>query len=276
MKKNLEQPLSPKNYVLIAVCGLLISIGCVAGYISFIDQLNKNNVAHQIFYLILILFGISTSAFIFGAMKSFASITGTRYNTKFNFTGPIVGILLTVVGGFYLPEKFNSELSLTVRTYNYKNEPLKDAIVKVYLDNMILNQPVNSDGQIIFFIPENKSDNLKVEVNANGYQPEFKTVNIKSSTTLDILLQKPKTFVISGKVTNADEAPVPNVEINIDNSDFYTKSATNGYFLLNFHDFNIGDEISIITSHPKYKDKIIPLKIEKIEQELNIVLSPIP
>jgi hypothetical protein len=275
MPKIIQQPLSSKTYLFITIIGLIVSIGSIVVYIASAEDLLKYNLENQIFYLILLLFGISISAFIFGAMNSYASLTGKRFNTNFNLAGPIVGIVLVVLGGFLLPSTVENEISLTVRLYNYNNNSLKIGNVKLYLKNEIKEQPIDQNGQVMFFIPKNKLGDIKLEVSSEGYKNEVRNFKIIETNTLDITMGTPEYFKIFGKVTTADEVPIPNVEINIDNTEYYTQTITDGSFSLRVKGINIGDEILIITSHQKYRDKTTHRIISGINEELNIVLSPV-
>ena len=276
MNQTIKQPLSAKSYLLITIFGLLLSICSLVVFIAYSDYLGELNLRNQIFYLILLLFGISVSAFIFGAMNSYASLTGKKYDTKFNLTGPIVGIVLTVAGGFYFPGTAESEIVLSVRLYDYNAVSLKTGEVKLYLGNDIQVKAPDKNGQALFFIPGNKTGKIKIEATSAGYKNESRELSVSKSTTVDISMGEPKYFKLFGKVKNADEYPIAKVEINIEDTGFYTQTATDGTFSLAFSNKNIGDEIAVITSHPKYKDKIIQVTITEINQELNIVLSPVP
>ncbi len=275
MNKPYKQPLTAKSYLLITIWGLIFSIIILVFYTIYVPYIKDNNIENQLFYIILILFGISISAFLFGAMNSYASLTGKKFGSTYNFTGPIVGIILTVIGGFYFPGKAEREINLVVRVFNYNSLPLQHGEVKLYLNNEIIKKNISSDGEAIFYVPKSKAGKLKIEVVSEGYNNDTRQIEVKKSMSLDIILNKPKDFRIYGHIKNADEFPINNVEINIDNTVYYTTSVTDGSYSLSFKSFSINDEIEIITSHPKYKDKRIHVKIEEINQKLDIILAPL-
>jgi hypothetical protein len=57
------------------------------------------------FLSVPVLFGMAASALIFGIMNSYAPLvlhSGKCYSYK--LTGPVVGVVLTVLGGFMIPK----------------------------------------------------------------------------------------------------------------------------------------------------------------------------
>ena len=94
---------SVSGYIVIASAGFLISIFLVYYYLQYSQGKVSDQVDQRIFYLILILFGISTTALVFGVMNSYAAIRGEKTGGKFILIASAVGVILIVFGGFYLP-----------------------------------------------------------------------------------------------------------------------------------------------------------------------------
>jgi len=106
------------------------TIGLIAGlFISWYLLTNPgllapNNAAAKAYYVLLLVLGLAVAAFLFGAMKSTARLTGTQFGAAYEFGGPAAISILVVIGGFYLtrpPEDFG----LTIRLH--AGDPITDA-----------------------------------------------------------------------------------------------------------------------------------------------------
>ena len=86
----------------------------------------------RVFYLVLGLFGMAASALIFGIMNSYATLKGIQANVTYKFTVPVVGVILTVLGGFLIP-KGSSNQFLTVRVVNQDKKPVTRGQVTLQL-----------------------------------------------------------------------------------------------------------------------------------------------
>ncbi|MEQ8339293.1 MAG: hypothetical protein RIA62_18170 [Cyclobacteriaceae bacterium] len=107
MNSPIRQPLKAKTYLIVTLIGLIIAIGSTVMYVLYINS-SEQQLSDRIFYLLLILFGLSVGAFLFGAMNSYATLQGQSHGYTTNLAGPVVAIVLTVAGGFYLPKDGNS------------------------------------------------------------------------------------------------------------------------------------------------------------------------
>jgi hypothetical protein len=95
----IKQPLNPGTYLAITFISLAISIGLGALFILFIPQLIATGITQKAFFIILIPLGFSVSAFLFGAMKSYATYKQKEVNSVLELGGPIVGFLITILLG---------------------------------------------------------------------------------------------------------------------------------------------------------------------------------
>jgi hypothetical protein len=53
--------------------------------------------------ILLVVVALSAAAFLFGAMRSFATFSGTYLRNILDFGGPVTLFILVLVLGFYLP-----------------------------------------------------------------------------------------------------------------------------------------------------------------------------
>jgi hypothetical protein len=210
-------------------------------------------------------------------MSSYAVIKGERFDTKFKIAGPAVGVMLTVIGGFYLPHGAD-EQNVTIRLFDHKKNPLTQGDVKIYLNDYIRNQSIDKMGQALFAgIPSGiLSKKIIIEVSSPGYTTrQFDTV-LNRSGAMELTMPLTTVVFISGAVRTASEMPIRDVEINVDGTKYFTHSITDGTYSLRLDEYTLGDEITITTSHPDYEDKTMSLKIEGPEiKKVNFFLQPV-
>jgi len=265
------------GYGIIATIGFILSLLLVYYYLHYIQGKFSDEVGQRIFYLILILFGISASALVFGVMNTYAVLTGTKQNLQLKMAGPGVGVILVVLGGLYLPPK-SAEKNVIIRVFDWKKNPVIQGNVKIYLNEYIRTQSIDNLGQALFTgLPSDMANNkMKIEVSSPGYATKtFDTLLINSST-LELTLPLTTVVFISGKVKTAAEMPISGVEINVDGTRYYAISVTDGTYNLRLEEYTLGDQITLTTSHKNFEDKTIPVTINSpdIKNE-DIFLNPI-
>ena len=158
------KPSSARGYIIIAIVGFIVSLFTIYYYLNFIQGKVADQVDQRVFYLILILFGIAASAVVFGIMNSYATLKGEKFSTRFRLAGPVVGVVLTVFGGFYLPQ-YPGEKIITIRVFDKKKNPVTQGDVKIYLPNYIRTQSIDKMGQALFTgIPDNGTSEAKLKL----------------------------------------------------------------------------------------------------------------
>ena len=265
------------GYSVIAGIGFFVSFLLVYYYLQYIQGKVTDVVDQRIFYLILILFGISTSALVFGVMNTYAVLTGKQQNISLKMTGPGVGVILVVLGGLYLPHH-SSVSNVTIRIFDWKNNPITQGDVKIYLKEYIRSQSVDNVGQALFTgIPADIVKNrMKIEVSSPGYATKYFDTLLVSSKPLELILPLTTVVFISGRVKTAAEVPIKGVEINVDGTRYYTKSITDGSYKLRLEEYTLGDEISLTTSHKDFEDKTVSVRINSPDiQNQDIFLNPV-
>lgn len=266
------------TYIAIAVAGFVVTLLSVYYYLRHIQGQVSSQVDQRIFYLILIVFGIAVSAVVFGFMQSYATLTGEKFNTRYKLTGPIVGVVLTVVGGFYLPKNEAAEKIVTIRVFDRNAQPVKDGDVKIYLQEYIRTQSIDNMGQAQFSgVPQSSLKNkIRVEVSSPGYIAQVFDTVLNKAAVLELTMPLQAVVIISGQVKRANETPIANVEINVEGTRYVAYSTTNGHYRLRLEEYTLGDEILLTTSHPDFEDKTRLLKIGAPElKEIDFVLQPV-
>ena len=265
------------RYTIVAVIGFIVSLLLVYYYLQFIQGKVSDAVDQRMFYLILVLFGISASALVFGVINTYAVIKGKKQNLQLKMAGPGVGVLLIVLGGLYLPAR-SAEKTVTIRLFDRKKNPVTDGDVKIYLKEYIRSQSVDKMGQALFTgIPEEAANSkMKIEVSCPGYVTKVFDTLLTGSKPLELTLPLTTVVTISGRIKTAAEVPISGVEIDADGTRYYAVSVTDGSYKLRLEEYTLGDEITLTTSHKDFEDKTIPLRINSPEiKNLDIFLNPI-
>jgi len=265
------------TYIIISAIGFLLSVFCVYYYIHFIQGNVSEEVSQEVFYLILILFGISASAMIFGVMNSVGVLKGERSGTKYYLTGPAVGVVLVVLGGFYLPRSTVKRI-LSVRVMNERHFPVTSGKVTIFLSQYTREQVIDNNGLAVFsdINVDDLTGKIKFDITSEGYSRMVFDTLLRNPAPIQIILSERKVIHISGKVTDANEMPISDVVIMVDGTQFFAKTITNGSYSFNITNYSIGDAIDLVSSNKGYKDKTRNLKIERQDMEnIDFVLQPL-
>lgn len=265
------------GYSILAGIGFVISFLLVYYYLQAIQGKVSDEVDQRIFYLILICFGISVSALVFGVMNTYAVLTGKQQNMSLKMTGPGVGVILVVLGGLYLPQK-SPEKNVTIRVFDWKNNPVTDGDVKIYLKEYIRSQSVDKMGQALFAgIPSDLIKNkMKIEVSSPGYATKYFDTLVVDSKPLELMLPLTTVVYISGRIKTAAEVPIKGVEISVDGTRYFAISITDGSYKIRLDEYTLGDEITLTTSHKDFEDKTTSLRINSPDiRNQDIFLNPV-
>ena len=276
-KSSAQKQLPVSTYIIISVVGFIVSLFCVYYYLNYIQGSVSERVSQKVFYLILILFGIATSALIFGAMNSFGELSGQKLDTKFRFAGPVVGVILIVTGGFYLP-KSAAQQTFAGRVVDERKTPVTEGRVTLYFSRHTREQAIDKNGTAVFadINEDDLSGKLKVDVASDGYTRLVIDTAVNGLAPLQVMLVQNRKVRVSGQVTNADDMPIKEVEIMVDGTRFFGRSVSNGTYSITLTGYTPGEEITLVTSHKDYKDKIRPLKITRQEMlNVDFVLQPL-
>lgn len=269
--------LPASTYIIIAVAGFLVALFCVYYYLQFIQGSVSQTVSQQMFYLILILFGIAASALVFGAMNSYGVLTGHYFDTKFQFAGPVVGVILVVIGGFLLPKGPTKE-TLAIRILNENNTPVNSGKITLYFARHTREEAINSKGTAVFTdVGEDELNSpVKIDVISDGYNRLTLDTLLPNFSTLQLRLNSNGDITISGQVTDAADRPIKDVEIVADGTRFHGKTINNGSYSIQLSDISIGDEVLLVTSHKDYNDKSKKIKVSRQEvTNIDFVLQPL-
>ena len=276
-KPPTQKPISVSTYLLISAVSLIAAISIGYYYFTFMKQGGTEKMDDRIFYLVLVLFGIAASALIFGIMNSYASLKGIQSGAAYKFTGPVVGVILTVIGGFMLPNGPTDQF-LSIRVFDQDKNPVTRGNVTLSFPHYQRQASVNEKGLVVF--PDIPNDQLRnriiINVVSDGYENITIDTLLSNFDPINLTLDQAKIIRVSGTVKDAADRPIKDVEVALDGTPYFSKTINDGSFNIPIPGYHFGDRITLITSHPGYEDKIKEFEIESGEiDKIEFVLNPI-
>lgn len=277
-KPPTQKPVNASTYLLISALSLIAAIAIGYYYLHYMQQGGTEKMDDRIFYLVLVLFGMAASALIFGIMNSYASLKGIQSNVTYKFTGPVVGVILTVLGGFMLP-KGSTDQFLSIRVFDQDKNPVTRGNVNITFPHYQRSASINNDGMVVF--PDIPDDQLRnkiiINVVSDGYANVTLDTMLANFSPINLTLNQAKVIRISGTVKDAADRPIRDVEVQVDGTPYAVKTINDGSFDLPIPGYHFGDRITLVTSHPSYEDKSKEFEIESGEiSKIEFVLNPIP
>jgi hypothetical protein len=272
------KPISVTTYLIISVVSVIAAVAIGYYYFHYMIHNSNEKMDDRIFYLVLVLFGIAVSALIFGIMNSYASLNGIESNVTYKFTGPVVGVILTVLGGFMIP-KGTTEQFLSIRVFDQDNNPVTKGKVTITFPQYQRDAIVNEKGMVIF--PGIPYDLLRNRILINVVSDGYATVNLdtllNNFNPINVTVNQAKVIRISGTVKDAADRPIKDVEVTVDGTQYFAKTINDGSFEIPIPGYHFGDRITLVTSHPAYEDKEKQFDIESGEiDKIEFVLNPLP
>lgn len=189
-----KQPLSPIAYAIIALVGFIVGIGLLLFYVYQVPQLIEGGIANQVFYVLLLPWGLASAGFLFGTMRSYARLRNKRLGTSIELGGPVVVFCLVVWGGFTLiPQTESFDLTVRLREADDQGKLIAAGKVIVDLDSDRRIGEIDSKGEANFKeIPQKFwGAEIKIHPQVEGYEETSIPVTVKSkSRTIDLELKR--------------------------------------------------------------------------------------
>jgi hypothetical protein len=109
------QPLDARWYVGVGVFALVAA--CVIGWFitANLHDLSTYGFGTQAYYILLAVFGIAVALFLFGVLRSVASIKGKQLGYAIDFGGPAALFVAVIYLGFSALDRQQQDFTLTVR-----------------------------------------------------------------------------------------------------------------------------------------------------------------
>jgi hypothetical protein len=109
-----------KRYAAAAIMAALFGVGLLLLLVYRGADLVQGSADGKVFYIVLVFFGLSCAAFLFGVLRSYAALQHSQMGTTLKLGGPVVVLVLVVVGGFWLVPRPIETFDLTVRPLSTK------------------------------------------------------------------------------------------------------------------------------------------------------------
>lgn len=198
----LPQPLSGKDYALIAGVMIVIGIALLVLFVIFAPRLVPANILNQFFYVVLIVWGLVCALVLFGVMKSYAHLTYKSFGSAVELGGPAAFAALVVVGGFWLVPRTDT-FHVTVRPHGPSAPRITGGKISMELGSISPSSDLNSNGEADFKDISRKFWGAKVKVlpQVHGYKEEYQTV-VLDKDAIDLNLSPAET-VLKGKIVPA-------------------------------------------------------------------------
>lgn len=186
-KNTSNQPLSAMAYAAIALVGLLFALGFTFFYIYRVPALVESGTQGQIFYLLLIPWALSSAAFLFGAMRSYAQFANKHLGSFLELGGPVVLFCLVVAGGFKLVPPAPETFDLAVRAHSSE-------------------APLITSGQITLDLPGLPHANIGQDGEANfkGVSAKLRAKPVRVLAKVDGYEEKWLTPTLDGNILNVE------------------------------------------------------------------------
>lgn len=112
------------GYSLLALVALVI----VLAALWFLLKADIPDVRYrQVYYVILVVLGVSAAFALFGVLRSTARIRGEHLKAQYEFGGPVALAIIVVLGGIFLPKPDHTEAEIAALTEGLENARAENA-----------------------------------------------------------------------------------------------------------------------------------------------------
>ena len=188
--------MSGQAYAFMALVAGVIGIGLLFFYVYQVPKLIEAGVQNQVFYLLLIPWGLSCAVFLFGAMRSYARFTYKHLGSALELGGPVVLFALVLVGGFKLVPPAPETFDLTIRAHSADgSQPIiTSGRITLDLDNDRRTESFGSNGEANFkgIPPKFMEATVKMLPQVDGYAEQWVRHKLRGNV-LDIALERAQT-----------------------------------------------------------------------------------
>ena len=179
------KPVGPWGYALLTGIGLLAAVAMIVVLIRYSPSLATDGTLDRIYYLMLVILGLASAAFLFGAMRSYATFTGKVLNGTLELGGPAVVAGLIIIGGFMLAPR-PSTFSVTVRVVDAQRHPIRAGTLTLRAAAATTRLPINDFGEADFRELPSKFRGATAEIIADvpGYAQDETQVELTDVVTI--------------------------------------------------------------------------------------------
>ena len=229
--------ISKLTWVYISGAGSLFFLVLAILMIIFAPNITGIGITKSIYYIVLIPVGLTSAAFLFGALRSSAKYSGKTSYGSIELTGPVVIFCLVVIGGFYFaaPE---SEFLLTIRT-SVVDEPekiLSHGSLILDIGDQRIDKQLGENGEVSFAgIPSRyMGKSVNIIPQTKGYKiKENSLISIPENRIIYLELEERRdSTLLRGRVINEIGNPVDSVVIDIESGLASAVTDESGLFII--------------------------------------------
>lgn len=196
------------------------------------NKLTALNLTDHVYYLVLVLMGLTAAGFLFGVLPSSATYEGTVLGGTLKLGGAVIGAALVVVGAyFFLPKTFTFPLTVYVHGKAGPQDvvPPNSGRVVLELGPEQKDEPIGDNGQAFF--PAIPAPFRGQEVPAWVKSETYESIDPQArhrldGTSLHLLVQKKiQHYEVGGTVSDPDGNPLGAVRVAL--TEYHVEGLTN-------------------------------------------------
>jgi hypothetical protein len=249
----------------VATASLFVGLAMLALMLWNGEVLVRLGLVGHLWYVVLLLLGLTVAACLFALFKSYARYTGKLVNGRLEIGGPAVLMLVVVVLGFTLVPAPPGRFALTVFVHG---EAGRHALVlrnrgKLFLDLGADRraEAIGDKGEVRFVgIPtDQRGRSVPLSLDAEEYELVQKDAQLTLDTEAAYVAVRPKMLHLRGEVFDARRRPLAGARLLIGNRSGATDA--DGHFDLPLPaDLPDNERIMTITSpgHAPWRGQVTP------------------
>jgi hypothetical protein len=163
------------QYAVLSLCSFLCGLLIIGLLLWNVDKLVSLGLVGHFYYFALLPLGLSVSAFLFGALRSYARYRGRQLGGVLELGGPVVGFVIVLILGFWL---LSPPSNFPVTLYVHGAGGTQNLVIRgtgtIMLDTGGVRRKalIGSDGEAFFpEIPANfHNKEVPLSLDANGFE----------------------------------------------------------------------------------------------------------
>lgn len=241
MKNNrTSQQIKSLQWVYITLGGFVVFLAFLILFILYNKSTSFNS---REYFILLVILSLIVTAFLSGAMRSYAKYTGNVYGGKLSIAGPIVVFIIVMYLGSHFAK---NERRLVVNVVDENSNLIKGGQLDVIIGEQVFRESISEKGQVIISQLSDSYDKAIIRPNVEGYSFSGDSViMIKENNPVVIQLKKiPKGLKVHGQVQITKGMSMQNIRLYFDGFDSLYTVKSNGLFNYTVP-FDDGDEVLI-------------------------------
>jgi hypothetical protein len=222
-------------YALASVIAFLGFLLVLVALIAYAERLTKLGLTEHVFYLVLVLMGLTSAVFLFGVFRSSATFQGNLLGGTLRLGGPVVGAGLVVVGGyFFIPIATTFPLTVYVHGEAGPQDIVLRGSGRVFLKlgPEIVPEPIGENGQAFYpAIPASfRGQQVPAWVESEGYASAENTIKL-DGPGIDLTVKKIiRSYKLAGTVLDSKGNPLPGVDVALPHYKLRSSTDRDGSF----------------------------------------------